>query len=518
MMIRKVYKYVGALCVVLAFGVALFAQQPSVEPRIAGLEGNEEYMTLLREDAQLQLRDDSVSIAVEQARRELRDNPAERQRLSQVILQLENRIFEIRNAKGRVADRINTIEQDWVLANLSKGGSVQVQAPVQSAIPEVPESQKRRNLVDNLYFRNELSAEDYAALRKAQQQEFVAVDYVNRYAANYQTIREIADSYAQATTESEALELYGKYTTLQGLNKVLSDSLATTWNAIFDNKSYAYGYLLEKLGKDELLAREEEQLSAAARQLTAIQEQVSSEALADYLLRKRVLTEYEMSVADVLTLAAAKDSLKGVAAQLAAVEVRMPKIEVVERNFLDYDSIRFSVAQQYTYQHPIPECRIYARGTIYRLLLGVFNSKRAASTFRGAYPLSYLVDEAGKWNYYAGGYATREEAEQAQKMLKTRGFARPEIVVWNDGELSNFSRDAEAATINYRIEISGAETLSDEIKELIKTDAEGRELSRVGQQLFVIGAFDDRGVAEQLAATIREKDSALEIKVAEIAK
>ena len=46
---------------------SLRAQQLSVEARIAGLESNEEYMSLLREDAQLQMREDSIVNAVEPA-------------------------------------------------------------------------------------------------------------------------------------------------------------------------------------------------------------------------------------------------------------------------------------------------------------------------------------------------------------------------------------------------------------------------------------------------------------------
>lgn len=53
----------------------LAAQQPPVEARIAGLEGNEEYMSLLREDAVLQSRVDSVVRAVEQVRLRLREHP-----------------------------------------------------------------------------------------------------------------------------------------------------------------------------------------------------------------------------------------------------------------------------------------------------------------------------------------------------------------------------------------------------------------------------------------------------------
>ena len=65
---------------------SLRAQQLSVEARIAGLESNEEYMSLLREDAQLQMREDSIVNAVERARRQLRENPAARQQYSQDIL------------------------------------------------------------------------------------------------------------------------------------------------------------------------------------------------------------------------------------------------------------------------------------------------------------------------------------------------------------------------------------------------------------------------------------------------
>lgn len=515
-MFRKVFIYVlGAAF--LAVGV-LHAQQPKVEARIAGLEGNAEYMSLLREDAQLQQREDSIVNAVERMRQRLREDPSRRQEFSQEILQLESRIFEIRNAKGRLIDRINTIEQEWVLASLN-GVAQQPAGPVATdSAAAVPDSLKVRNLVDNLYFREHLPAEDYAALRNAQRLEMRAVDYVNRYFANYGTLSELAESYAAVQTEAEAIEIYERYKALEGMNRVLADSLAGTWNYIFDNKSYAYGYLLDKMGKETILAREEEALSEAARQLSALQGETASEAVADYFLRKRVIVDYEASVAGVLALDAARDSLKGVAAQLEAIDYRLPRVDVAERYFLDYDSLAFSSTPKYTYQHPIPECKVYANGTIYRILLGTYNTKRAAATFRGAYPLFYLVNDAGKWCYYAGGFATLAEAEAAQALLKKRGFVRPEIVVWTDGEYRNLSLEPEAQKLLYRVEITGTDALSDDVKRVIAATAEGYELSRVGQQLFIIGSFDDKAVADRLADAIRQTDTALEIKVAEIAE
>ena len=514
-MFRKFFILLSAA--LLAAG-SLCAQQPKVEARIAGLEGNEEYMSLLREDAQLQNREDSIVVAVEGLRQRLREEPAQRQTFSQQILELEGKIFDVRNAKGRLIDRINTIEQEWVLANLN-GTTQQPAGPLrENPASAVPDSLKVRNLVDNLYFREHLSPEDYAALRKAQSLEMQAVDYVNRYFANYGTLSDLAESYAAVGTEAEAMDIYERYNALQGMNHVLADSLAATWNYIFDNKNYAYGYLLDELGREELLAGEEEKLSAAVRQLSALQDQTASAAVTDYFLRKRVLVNYEASVAGELGLDAARDSLRGVAAQLEAIDYRLPKVEVAERYFLDYDSVAFSATPKYSYQHPIPECRIYANGTIYRILLGTYNTKRAVSTFRGAYPLFYLVNDEDKWCYYTGGFATLDEAEAAQELLKKHGFIRPEIVVWTDGVYRNLSRDPEAGKIAYRVEITGTDALSDTVKQAIAATAGEYELSRVGQQLFVVGTFDDKAVADRLAEAIRQADAALELKVEQIAE
>ena len=122
-----------------------------------------------------------------------------------------------------------------------------------------------------------------------------------------------------------------------------------------------------------------------------------------------------------------------------------------------------------------------------------------------------------EWCYYAGGFATREEAEAAQALLKEHGFLRPEVVVWVDGVYRNLARDPQPA-LSYRVEIAGLPALPDPVKEAIAATAGGRELSRVGQQLFVVGLFDDRAEAQRVADAVAQADNALEIKVAEIAQ
>lgn len=506
----RMIRNIGLLGLLLGSVVA-GVSQPPVEPRIAGLESNGEYMSLLEEDARLQEREDSVGHAMEGLRQRLRDDAqADRAALAEEILELENRIFEIRASKGRVIGRINTIEQEWVLANLN-GREASEPAPAKPAGFAV-ETPGAANLVDNACFRRELPREDYAALRQAQRLESQAAGYLDRYRTNHAALARLADAYRAATAEEEAVAIYDRYKALEARNRALVDSLSLVWNFIFDNKSYAYDYMLDKLNQTELLSFQEGALAETARSLAELEGTTASDEIVDYVLRKQVIVDYELSVAGVLGLTSAADSLRGVSERWCSVDYRLPRQEIEERSFVVYDDLAFSSVSPYNAQHPIPECRIHARGTIYRVLLGTFSSKRPVTAFRGASPLFYTVDGNGKWRYFAGGFATRREAEEAQSRLRKRGFARPEIVVWHDGVYRNVSVDGDRSEAGLRIEIASPGALSAEVKQAIARTAPDAELSRAGQK-FIVGPFDDRAVAERTAAAVRHADPDAEIKI-----
>ena len=515
-LLRKIISFAAAVLPVAGW---LYAQQPTAEPRPARLEDDRQYVALLEEDKALQTQQDSIARAMENLRIQLRTNPAERGRISEEILELENRIFEIRSAKSRVVDRINALEQEWVLAQLAGSDTLG-----ETAWPEEPAADvlvaskepKSRNLVYNGYFRENLPEADYAALIEAQRLEKQAEEFATRYRVRYDTLSMLARSYAEATAEEEAGAIYARFSALADSNRALADSLAAVWNYIFDNKSYAYGYLLDKLGCEEQLADQETRLSEAMLQLAELRDKTASDQVADYFLRKQVSVDFEVEVARLLGLDVACDSLMQAAARLKAVDFRVPKIEVAERFFMDYEELAFSKVPKYTAQHPIPECRIYERGTIYRILLGRFSTKRPVSLFKGAYPLSYRIDDEKKWNYYAGGFATLAEAEAAQRQLKEKGFIRPKIVVWTNGIYRNLAESTDADARAYRVEIMNAEALSDEVRTAIATVAGDAEISKVGQNLFVVGLFYDRAVADAVAETVRNTDDRLQINVAEM--
>lgn len=512
----KIQTFATTLLMVLFALATDTARAQKVEPRIAGLEQNEEYMSLLREDSALQQREDSIASVIVKTRQLLRDDAANRAKYAEQIMQGENAIFEVRNAKGRVIDRINTIEQEWVLQHMN----AVAERPSEPLKEAMPDSLQKRNLTQNRPFSDYLARPDYMALQRAQRREMTAVDCVNRYLTNYVSLGEMAQAYAIAPTEEEALALQERFEALEGVNELLADSLSETWNFIYDNKSYAYDYLMEALGKEHQLDAQTDRYNAAMREIAAQTGTTASDAVVDYFVRKRALVDYEAAIAKELSLSEAADSLQGVATQLAAIDYQFPKVNIEQRYFLQYDSLEFVSRPRYTASNPIPECTVYEHGTIYRVLIGTFSPRRPVYIFRGTVPLSYLETEEGKWRYFAGGFATEEEAVAAQALLKKRGFSKPQVVVWVDGVYRNLAEEPQPSTTadGYRLEIHGLDALPQEVREAITAAYESPlEISKVGGELFVVGTFPTRDDVDRAAEAVRAVDTALDVRVKELA-
>lgn len=64
---------------------------------------------------------------------------------------------------------------------------------------------------------------------------------------------------------------------------------ATGVGCVYDNKNYAYAYVLDRLGRDDLLAKTEEQLAGVRQQMASERGRYYADELTDYLLQKRAL-------------------------------------------------------------------------------------------------------------------------------------------------------------------------------------------------------------------------------------
>lgn len=482
--------------------------------RIPELESDTTYMACLEEDVRLQGLIDSLSDEAAATRELFRDHPEQREQHSRRILSIEEELFRLRSEKGKLIDRINAIEQEWVLRSMSDAGTEEGSSPGEELRGRYAEAPRHRMLVRNACFGGELPHADYLRLLEAQRRECRAAEHIDRFAENYARLLDLQSSYLAETAQDAADSLFDCIGELEAENSRLDDSLAAAWSYVFDNKSYAYSYLLDRFGCEEVLERETGYLADAVRESDAVRGRYASDAVAAYFLQKRALVGCELAVAAELELSEAQDSLKEEAAYLRAAEYRLPRVEVERRYLLDYEPIDFTSPSKYSARNPVPACKVYEHGTIYRIRLGRYKVKQAVGIFRGVCPLAVLKEEDGRYGYYAGGFATKVEAQLARELLLKRGFRRPEIVRWTDGAMEEVGEEGDAGT--FRVEIAGAAALSAEVRGVIREQAADKELARVGQT-FVVGSFDERSTAERLARAVEAADPSLRAEVLEIA-
>lgn len=501
--------------------VSARAQGPAA--RIAGLEGNEEYMTLLYDNEILQQKEDSVLNLINSARERFADRTENRNEFANYIVDLEEKVFEIRTAKGVIAGRINTIEQEWVLSRLS--GSI----PSSDEMEDRPESRRepriavRRNIADNDCIRRELSDEDYADLRRAHLYEQSIMGDIDSLEKTYMRLRSAVSAYDDATDELMADSIYTDCMRLGERVDSLSGIIADKWSHIVDAKSFAYGFVLEKYGHIDVLNDVESQFSDMRQRYAAVEGRYVSDPLSHYVIGKPVMSDYERRFAEAMSLDIAADSVAEAVGKIPSYDYRLDRLDVKRRLFLDYQPVAFGRTTYYNSRNPLPLLKVYDEGTIYRILLGSFKTRQQMTLFKGVYPLYISQNDDNMYCYYAGGYATRAEADEARQQLSDKGFRAPQVCRWVDGEMTNLTleekNDDNAALVSgmrYVVEIVSETPLSDGVREIIAANGRNREISRTGDNMFVVGTYADRGAAEDLVRLISEFDPSLDVKVSEI--
>ena len=103
-----------ALC-----SIALWGQQPEVQARVKELESNQEYMSLLRQEQEYKRINDSIQKRVGEYRQLFRTDTVNRAQRAVEILEIEEKLFDLRDRLGELTNQINIIEQEWILQHLN---------------------------------------------------------------------------------------------------------------------------------------------------------------------------------------------------------------------------------------------------------------------------------------------------------------------------------------------------------------------------------------------------------------
>ncbi len=478
------------------------AQQRTV---IAGLENNTEYRALIEEESAMVRTADSLTAGITSLRSRLRIDTVGRAAASAAIVSMEERVFEIRSGMARLASRINTIEQEWILAGL-----LSPSATVSDTEGEEAENSVS-NLVYNPWFESGLSSGQLAELRGAQEAESRLPDMVAQYRTEHEELRLLAMEYDMAAAPAAVDSIKGVFDSLKVGLVSLDGTIGSGWEAVFDSKGYLYNLLADKENKHELLTLFEAGMERLREEKARWLDQGAPAALLDYVLQKRMLTDYEIALASAIGNEAAADSLRGVLAALpgpASLDGLAP-VELKEKLLLDYSDITIGDSP-YNASNPIPEVAVWPKGVIWRVQVGNFASRQSPSVFRGAHPLSVGEGGDGRFRYYAGGFPTDSLAGAAVEQLRKAGFRSPSPVVWMDGEAIDPAAESEKI---YRINIFGIEELDPAVREVIASATGGEVDIVVGEGGFMLGPLDGPAAVRLRSALETLKASTPEMEV-----
>ncbi len=523
------------LIVICLWGSVLgWAQQP--RKIVAGLKTDSVYMASCQAELRLLDKQRTINMELGQLRAELSNNPQTAEQISSLELQL----FALQSQLVDVSAKIDAIEQDWQIENISDT-SVHMDdftdnsADDLSLVGTTGDETANANLVYSGFFRNNLPAGDYSSLLAAQGLEAEIIAEVNEYAKRRGMLVRIDSAYYDAVSLNQCDSLFAERTRLAAENESFVAQLSKRWReGVFDTKNYCYNYILDKNNKTSML----DQVMEMSGEMYAEMESISDScivALASYPYQKRFLLRYEALLAAATGNAVAADSLKKVSEKLSTVEYAYSTDKAPGRaTNVEYIQAEVVTPSKYNSRNPIPKCDMVSDGPVYSILLGRYSVLQAPAIFRNVYPLFYVKDENNKYCYYAGYYPTAATAEQAVVTLKSRGFKNPIAVKWEEGAQSVAptpavhsqtgggagNRAGAKGSAKFRVEIrSAGSALSAPLRSAITANAPGKELSRVvdgDTYLFHVGSFDNKATAEELVIKLKAIDGGVNIGVTEI--
>ena len=483
------------------------------------------YVDLREEHSALVDSEDSLRILIAEARDNYVHCRTEADAIDKIddyaaqILDYEKEIFYVRKRRREVVYEIASMEQRYIIRDMEENCGESDENDYMSVRDDRAE---HGQLIHNSVIARSLSSGSYSDLKVAQREEETMPRLIDEYIATYKRLDRCARAYRIATEEREGDEIYNNYLALRDKTDSLGVLIDKSWNNILNTKYYAYGYILERYGLYDLLDNSSADFSAMQQRCANEDGRYALDALAHYAIGRATLVAFERDFAREMGLNKAADSLQSVYNDFVMPEYRINPVSIERRSFVEYEPLAFGKTDYYNDSNPIPQVKVYARGTIYRVLLGVFRNKQSMSVMKGVRPLYITKDGAG-YSYYVGGFETENEANEAVEMLMDRGFKEPQVCCWRDGKMENLSAANEEGSEESVAQPSGhryivlleCSEISESMRNTIAQAAPEKRISRRGAG-FAIGTFTAKSDAESLKSAISENHPKIKVSIVEL--
>ena len=400
-----------------------------------------------------------------------------------------------------------------------------VDEPTEEEIVNEQEPVRITNVIDSELFNDTLISEDIEDLRTAQQEVVETDTLVQEYLSQYAQFKELVAQYKAATKQSVADPLYDKITATYKTLESLNAEINSKWNHVIDTKYYAYGLVIETQRNKALLSKLDDEFNTLLQQCAENDNLYASNGVMRYAICRPAIIDFEIIMTSELGLNDVCEVLTTERESLSIPTYQLSPIDIPERRlFINYKNISFGRTNHYNESNPLPKLKVYERGTIYRILLGQFKSRQPMTLFKGVQPLYLDKDSAGLNNYYAGGFASLEEAEAAQKLLFERGFKGPEICVWRDGVMTNLTAGSNVSasdqtittgSVRYMLRIAN-EDMTDALRQYVTQTYPSKRITLTNSG-YVIGSFDNHDEVTRLFIALSD-EFGIDLEIMEVEK
>ncbi len=505
----------------MLLGVAALSANAQ-KARIAGLEQNEDYMQLLRQQLQLKRCEDST-VSLINSSRKLFENSTDRDKIGEKIVRLEGELFEIRNRMGQITAQVAAIEQEYIVEHMD------------DATAEAPAGEGVRTLFANPFFTDNLSRNDIALFTVTPKVEPEIGKINKRIADLYEQLTTVKRQYDAANDQEIIDSLATRAGELKEQIEQVDALMERLWLSIYNRKLDNYLVLMDKIGTiDRLKLEQLDQESRQVRRAEGLAGEQLAPLVATYPLQKKLALDYEITMAQALGLKLAEDSLTGEAgkfsAETAAKEMTYPDIPFAPRSLVVYGPIvrtEDETQRNYSTVEDVPVLHVPKKGVYYTVQIALYTTPpKSVDAFKGMAPVMYQKLSNGQTRYSAGGFTAYSDAQAAAGQMVRAGF-RASVVAFADGkstaavkakalETSARQTAEKGRTGGYTIEIVPAELrLPTAMREIITSRAPGKTIVRNSsgsEVIYSVGGFATQTEAEEVAEALRSQPNA-KIKV-----
>lgn len=467
--------------------------------------------------------EDSTLKQIETSRTLYQNDPTHRSTHASNIVDLEGRLYELRENLGRMNMDLSKLEMSELANSFSS-----------------PESAGKSSakLFSNPFFAENLTPEDLKRLSSCQPLEAQIPPLLVQAEQLYAKLQALKKVYDTSDSQQEVDNTLAQAVELKAKIGKIDQQIQSIWGELYLFKSDKYLVLNDLAQIDRLNLEQLEQESRAVRRAESIASEGMLGGASVFYLQRNLALKNEMALAQSLKMIPAMDSLKKEQVALAdkmASKGQYPDIIFAPRSLVVYGVVNTSGSGALKAVSEIPELRLPEKGIYYTIQVALMQKPATSITmFRKASPLQYQKLSDGRVRYTLGGFDDYAQAQKAVSQLTKAGFRAPIMVSWVDGAYtSTLKAKAEQAKRTaagvktgsvgsgaYKIEVTGAmnSTISHDLRDIIEAYASGKQTARVvsgTDYLFTITQFDTKSQADKLIAVMAQ-NGITKAKVVEI--